>query len=118
MKENLFTKLELRNKLVEDEGKFPLSYLMISFGYLIGQVVLNLVKGLFVHCGTLDYWIVIFITFMYLMGCTIYGFWYVKRNMDRKKWCNYAKIEGDLNFSGNQLYVYHIYGELKWCGGL
>ena len=55
---------------------------------------------------------------MYLMGCTIYGIWYVKRNMDRKKWCNYAKIEGDLNFSGNQLYVYPIYGELRWCRGL
>ena len=30
----------------------------------------------------------------------------------------YSKIEVDLNFSGNQLSVYPIYGELRWRGGL
>lgn len=107
----------LRQQIKEEEGKFPWVYIGITFSELAGLIILNLIKGgkgssiANVECGAGAYWAVTAATFIYLIGCALFGMWFVKRKYERKVAANYKFVEGDIDFSGKTVYIYPIYGE-------
>ena len=107
----------LRQQIREEEEKFPWIYIGITFSELVGLIVLNLIKGgkgssiANIECGTGVYWAVTAATFVYLIGCALFGMWFVKRKYERKVAANYKFVEGDIDFSGRTVYIYPAYGE-------
>jgi len=105
----LYTKVMLREKLQAEEAKFPWFYLAVCLVYLIGLIPCNIAKGIAVKCGSGQFWAVVAAAFGYMMLCTGFGVWFVRRKMKLKFWCEFPLVMGDLDLSNKQVLVYSCF---------
>eukprot|EP00730_Choanoeca_flexa_P012391 TRINITY_DN4159_c0_g1_i1.p1 TRINITY_DN4159_c0_g1~~TRINITY_DN4159_c0_g1_i1.p1 ORF type:complete len:496 (+),score=114.36 TRINITY_DN4159_c0_g1_i1:220-1707(+) len=101
--------------IIAKESKFPWFYIILTFSELGGLILLNLIKGgrgnsiAGVDCGTGEYWGVVVSSFVYLILCSFLGYVIVKRDFEAKKASNYKFVEGDIDFSGNNIIKYPMF---------